>query len=224
MIRRVRELDAREPPSGEGRVLLVDDDAGVRRALTRVLRAGGLKVESFESAAEVLLAVDTREPCCVVADLRMPGLTGLDLQDELARRGLEVPLLFVSGRADVTSSVRAMKGGAVDFLEKPISDTDLLDAVRRALSRSREQFAARREQSALEARLARLTPRERQVFALVASGRLNKQVGSELGTTEKTIKVHRARVMEKMEAESLADLVRMAVRLGVTTAPPTRPS
>ena len=219
MIRRGRELDKRESPSGEGRVLLVDDDAGVRRALTRVLRAGGLKVESFESAAEVLLAVDMHEPCCVVADLRMPGLTGLDLQDELARRGLEVPLLFVSGRADVMSSVRAMKGGAVDFLEKPISDTDLLDAVRRALARSREQFAARREQSVLEARMARLTPRERQVFALVASGRLNKQVGHELGTTEKTIKVHRARVMEKMEAESLADLVRMAVRLGVTTEP-----
>jgi RNA polymerase sigma factor (sigma-70 family) len=217
MIRRAREPNAPEPPSGPGRVFLVDDDAGVRRALTRVLRAGGLTVESFESASALLRAVDTREPSCVVADLRMPGLTGLDLQDELARRGLELPLLFISGRADVTSSVRAMKGGAVDFLEKPISDTDLLEAVRRALARSREQLWARREKDVLEARVARLTPRERQVFALVASGRLNKQVGAELGTTEKTIKVHRARVMEKMEAESLADLVRMAERLGVTS-------
>lgn len=221
MIRRVRELDGRAPASGGGCVLLVDDDAGVRRALTRVLRAGGLKVVSFASAADLLVAVDTEEPSCVVADLRMPGLTGLDLQDELARRGLDLPLLFISGHADVTSSVRAMKGGAVDFLEKPVSDTDLLDAVKRALARSRERLAARREQEVLEARLARLTPRERQVFALVASGRLNKQVGHELGTTEKTIKVHRARVMEKMEADSLADLVRMAGQLGI--AGPPRP-
>jgi FixJ family two-component response regulator len=221
MIRRVRELDGRAPASGGGCVLLVDDDAGVRRALTRVLRAGGLEVVAFASAADLLVAVDAEEPSCVVADLRMPGLTGLDLQDELARRGLDLPFLFISGQADVTSSVRAMKGGAVDFLEKPVSDTDLLDAVKKALARSRERLGARREQEVLEARLARLTPRERQVFALVASGRLNKQVGHELGTTEKTIKVHRARVMEKMEADSLADLVRMAGRLGI--AGPPRP-
>jgi RNA polymerase sigma factor (sigma-70 family) len=223
MIRRVRELDTRPPAADGGRVFLVDDDAGVRRALGRVLRAGGLRVETFASAADLLGEVDAREPSCVVADLRMPGLTGLDLQDELARRGLDLPLLFVSGRADVSSSVRAMKAGAVDFLEKPISDTELLAAVKRALSRSREQLEARRERDILEARLARLTPRERQVFALVASGRLNKQVGAELGTTEKTIKVHRARVMEKMEAESLADLVRMAGRLGITS-PHQRPA
>ena len=213
---------AREIVPGGGRVFLVDDDASVRRALTRLLRAGGLEVESFPSADALLGALETQEPSCVVADLRMPGLSGLDLQDELARRGLDLPLLFISGRADVTSSVRAMRGGAVDFLEKPVSDVDLLRAVTRALARNREQQAARRERETLQARLARLTPREREVFALVASGLLNKQVGHQLGTTEKTIKVHRARVMEKMEARSLADLVRMAERLGITSPPPSQ--
>ena len=158
----------------------------------------------------------------MVADLRMPGLTGLELQDELARRGLDLPLLFISGHADVTSSVRAMKGGAVDFLEKPISDTDLLDGREAGPGTApRAAGGPRASRRSLEARLARLTPREREVFALVASGLLNKQVGYELGTTEKTIKVHRARVMEKMEADSLADLVRMAGRLGI--AGPPRP-
>jgi RNA polymerase sigma factor (sigma-70 family) len=202
-----------------GRVFLADDDASVRRALTRLLRAAGLEATSFASADELLAALDDRGPSCVVADLRMPGLSGLDLQDELARRGLEVPILFISGQADVTSSVRAMKGGAVDFLEKPFSETALIGAVRAALARHREAREARREMDVLRARLARLTPREREVFALVASGLLNKQVGHELGTTEKTIKVHRARVMEKMEAGSLADVVRMAGRLGLTRPP-----
>jgi len=202
-----------------GRVFLADDDASVRRALTRLLRAAGLEAMSFASADELLAALDDREPSCVVADLRMPGLSGLDLQDELARRGLEVPILFISGQADVTSSVRAMKGGAVDFLEKPFSETVLIGAVRAALARHREAREARREVGVLRARLARLTPREREVFALVASGLLNKQVGHELGTTEKTIKVHRARVMEKMEAGSLADVVRMAGRLGLKRPP-----
>ena len=207
--------------SGGGTVYLVDDDASVRRSVSRLLRAAGLEVASFASADDLLLGLDDRAPACVVADLRMPGRTGLDLQDELARRGLDLPILFISGQADVTSSVRAMKGGAVDFIEKPFSDTVLIGAVAAALARHRERQEGRREMQTLEARLARLTPRERQVFALVASGRLNKQVGFELGTTEKTIKVHRARVMEKMEAESLADLVRMAGRLGLTSPPPS---
>jgi FixJ family two-component response regulator len=209
----------REIVSGGGTVFLVDDDSSVRRSVTRLLRAAGLDVASFASADDLLLALDDRTPACVVADLRMPGRTGLDLQDELARRKLDLPILFISGHADVTSSVRAMKGGAVDFLEKPFSDTVLIGAVGAALARHRQRQEWRRELQTLEARLARLTPRERQVFALVASGRLNKQVGFELGTTEKTIKVHRARVMEKMEAESLADLVRMAGRLGLTGPP-----
>ena len=213
----------REPVPGGGRVFLVDDDAAVRRALTRLLRAAGLEVVSFASADALLQEVDGGRLSCVVADLRRPGLNGLELQDELVRRGLELPLLFISGQADVSSSVRAMKGGAVDFLEKPVSDSALIEAVQRALARHRERQAERQEQEALEKRLSRLTPRERQVFALVAAGRLNKQVGYELGATEKTIKVHRARVMEKMEAESLADLVRMAGRLGIHSPPP-RPS
>jgi FixJ family two-component response regulator len=212
----MRAAGTRETVPGGGRVFLVDDDAPVRRALTRLLRSAGLEVSSFPSANALLIALDAQEASCVVADLRMPGLTGLDLQEELARRGLDVPVLFISGHADVTSSVRAMKGGAVDFLEKPVSDVDLLQAIARALARNRERQAARREKETLDARLARLTPREREVFALVASGLLNKQVGFQLGTTEKTIKVHRARVMEKMEAGSLADLVRMAARLGIT--------
>jgi FixJ family two-component response regulator len=220
-------MKRREGPDivpGGGRVFLVDDDASVRRALTRLLTAVGLEVASFPSGEALLLALDPKEPACVVADLRMPGLTGLDLQDELSRRGLDLPVLFISGHADVASSVRAMKGGAVDFLEKPFDEAELIEAIRRALARYRQRRAARREKETLEARAARLTPREREVFALVASGLLNKQVGYELGTTEKTIKVHRARVMEKMEADSLADLVRMAGSLGVTRPPPRSPS
>jgi FixJ family two-component response regulator len=155
-----------------------------------------------------------------VADLQMPGLTGLGLQDELARRGHGLPLLVVTGHADVPSTVRAMKGGAIDFLEKPVSESALLEGIGRALSRHRDLNDTRRQKELLEAKLERLTPREREVFALVAAGLLNKQVGFELGTTEKTIKVHRARVMEKMEATSLADLVRMAGRLGITAPPP----
>lgn len=209
-------------PEG-GRVLLVDDDPGVRRALTRLLRSAGLEVESFASADALLPAVDGNRPSCVVVDLRMPGLNGLELQDELARRGLELPLLFISGQADVTSSVRAMKGGAVDFLEKPVADDALIEAVSRALRRHREIQAERQESAVLQAHYARLTPREKQVFALVVSGLLNKQVGYELGATEKTIKVHRARVMEKMEAGSLADLVRMAGRLGIAPPKPAAP-
>ena len=201
-------------------MLLADDDAGVRRALTRLLRSAGLDVESFPSAdAPACEAVDGDRPSCVVVDLRMPGLNGLQLQDELARRGLELPILFISGHADVSSSVRAMKGGAVDFLEKPVAEDTLIDAVARALRRHREIQAERRDSAVLQAHYGRLTPREKQVFALVVSGLLNKQVGFELGATEKTIKVHRARVMEKMEAASLADLVRMAGRLGITTTP-----
>ena len=153
-----------------GRVYLVDDDPAVRRALTRLLRSVGLDVVSFASAAALLRAIDAHEPACVVADLSMPGLSGLELQDELARLGLELPLLFISGKADVASSVRAMKGGAVDFLEKPFDDSVLLQAVKRALQRHSERQAVRREMQKLESRLARLTPREREVFALVAAG------------------------------------------------------
>jgi FixJ family two-component response regulator len=217
---RMKLPTGRAQVEGGGRVYLVDDDPSVRRALTRLLRTAGLDVISFPSAEALLRALDGKEPACVVADLSMPGLSGLDLQDELTRLDLELPLLFISGKADVASSVRAMKSGAVDFLEKPLEDTTLIQAVQRALARHVERQSARREKQSLEARLARLTPREREVFTLVTSGLLNKQVGFELGTTEKTVKVHRARVMEKMEAGSLAELVGMAARLGLKRAVP----
>ena len=203
-----------------GKVFLVDDEPSVRRSLTRLLRVAGLEVAAYASGEALLQEISASGPACVVADLRMPGLTGLELQEELAQRGLNMPVLLISGHADVPSSVRAMKAGAVDFLEKPLAPEALLEAVQRALARSSGEEAARREMRVLETRAERLTPREREVFALVASGLLNKQVGFELGTSEKTIKVHRARVMEKMEAGSLADLVRMAGWLGLKA--PTR--
>ena len=209
------------PAPSSGKVFLVDDEPSVRRALTRLLRVAGLEVASFASGEALLADVNGLGPACVVADLRMPGLTGLELQEELSRRGLNLPVLLISGHADVPSSVRAMKAGAVDFLEKPVSAPDLLEAVRRALERHAAQETVRQEKDLLQLRLERLTPRECEVFALVATGLLNKQVGFELGTSEKTIKVHRARVMEKMEARSLADLVRMAGQLGLV-APPLR--
>jgi FixJ family two-component response regulator len=198
-------------------VFLVDDEPSVRRALARLLRASGFEVASFASSQDLLAALEpTSGPGCVVADLRMPGLSGLQLQEELRRRGIDLPIVFISGDADVGSGVQAMKGGAVDFLEKPVSERVLRDAVRAALDRDRRQRARHFEEAELEERAATLTPREREVFALVVTGLLNKQVGAELGATEKTIKVHRARVMEKMRAASLAELVRMADRIGLT--------
>jgi FixJ family two-component response regulator len=200
-------------------VYLVDDDASVRRALTRLLRVAGHTVQSFPTAQAFLAEAHLGHPSCLVTDLRLPGLNGLELQRELQRRGQELPLIFISGHADVPSSVRAMRDGAVDFLEKPVADHELLASIKRALALARERHLERAERELLKTRLQRLTPREREVFALVATGLLNKQVGGELGAAEKTIKVHRARVMEKMEAKTLADLVRMADRLGVSAPP-----
>lgn len=199
----------------------MDDEPPVRRALSRLLRTASLEVEVFPSGEAFLdgAAVDPG-PSCLLADLQMPGLSGLQLQDEMRRRGLEVPIVFISGHADVPSSVRAMKGGAVDFIQKPFVADDLLCVVSQALERDRRERQARGQRAALEARLARLTPREREVFALVVTGLGNKQVGWELGATEKTIKVHRARVMEKMEAGSLAELVRQSEALGHRALPP----
>jgi FixJ family two-component response regulator len=187
----------------------------VRRALTRLLRTEGFDVVSFAAAEDFLLAAQPDgQPACLVVDLRMPGLSGLDLQDQLAQQGLDMAIVFISGRADVQSGIRAMKGGAIDFLEKPVSDEALLGALRRGLEKDAERLASEADKGVLQARLATLTPREREVFALIVTGRLNKQVGAELGTSEKTVKVHRARVMQKMAAGSLAELVRMADRLG----------
>ena len=201
------------------RVYLVDDEPSVRRALTRLLRSAGLETHSYRLAEEFLAAVEPHDaPCCLVVDLCMPGLSGLELQETLGRRGVEMSIVFISGRADVESGIRAMKAGAVDFLEKPFSDSALLDAIRSALEADDQRRLRQAQWARLTTRLRTLTPRERDVFGLVVKGLLNKQVGAELGTTEKTVKVHRARVMQKMEAGSLADLVRMADTLGSLAA------
>jgi FixJ family two-component response regulator len=203
------------PSFGADRVYVVDDDPAVRRALTRLLRSHGLQATSFASAEDLLAAVQPDEaPTCLVVDLRMPGISGLDLQDLLLQQGLDMAIVFVSGRASLESGIRAMKGGAVDFLEKPVSEGPLLAAVRSALDQDRRRRTQRSHRALLQARYDTLTPREREVFGLIVAGLLNKQVGAELGTAEKTIKVHRARVMQKMEAGSLVELVRMADKLG----------
>jgi RNA polymerase sigma factor (sigma-70 family) len=196
-------------------LLVVDDDASVRRALARLLTAAGYLVETFGSAQELLAREPLTGPGCLILDVRMPGLSGLDLQAMLRATGAEKATIFVSGHDDVPASVRAMKGGAVDFLTKPIDDAQLFEAIERALARDRVEREDHIELAELRRRLATLTPREREVCALVATGRLNKQIAHLLGTSEKTIKVHRARVMAKMKVTSLVALVRVADRLSL---------
>lgn len=200
------------PDSGGGPapvVHLIDDDASVRRALGRILVAEGYAVEGHESAEAFLRRADPAGPGCLVVDLQLPGASGLEFQAGLIERGETAPLIFVTGRGDIPASVRAMKGGAVDFLTKPVDRAALLGAVASALERDRARQAARASEVRVEERLARLTPREREVLELVVLGRLNKQIAAELGIAEKTIKVHRARVMGKLEVRTLADLVRL---------------
>ena len=196
-------------------IFVVDDNASLRKALSRLFRSVDYTVETFATAQAFLDRKPVEHPACVVLDVRMPRMSGLDLQAELASAGSDLPIIFITGHGDIDMAVRAMKDGAVDFLPKPFDDQDLLDSVERALESHvviRQTVERRRE---LEQRAERLTPREREVFELVVQGKLNKQIGFDLGTTEKTIKVHRARVMEKMEAGSLADLVRIAADLGI---------
>ncbi|WP_437940541.1 response regulator transcription factor [Sorangium sp. So ce341] len=194
-------------------VFVVDDDPSVLRALERLLRSAGYAVEGHASPEAFLERAPSERPGCVVVDLRMPGLGGLELQDELSRQGCPLPVVFLTGHGDVSSSVRAMKAGAIDFLTKPCDDTDLLAAVERAIARDAGARAARGEQQALRTRFEALTPREREVCLRVAQGLLNKQIAEELGAAEKTIKVHRGRVMEKLGVESVAELVRLVDRL-----------
>ncbi|MFS8067704.1 MAG: response regulator transcription factor [Byssovorax sp.] len=204
---------ARVMAGTEQTVFLVDDDASVLSALGRLLRSAGYTVEAHADPLAFLERAAAALCGCVVVDLRMPEVGGLELQEELARRGCLLPLVFLTGHGDVPSTVRAMKAGAIDFLSKPCEDTDLLAAVDRALDREREERAAREAQEALRTRFEELTPREREVCLRVAQGHLNKQIAAELGTAEKTIKVHRGRVMEKLGMESVADLVRFVDRL-----------
>ena len=197
---------------------MVDDDPSVLRALTRLISAAGLEARAFPTPAAFLQAHDPATPGCLLLDLALPGLDGLELQEALAVSDCARPIVFITGRGDVPTSVRAMKGGAVDFLTKPVNDRDLLAAVRHAIEIDRVAREAQAEMGALKQRLASLTPREREVLAQVVAGRLNKQIAADLGTVEKTIKVHRARLMEKMAVRSLADLVRIAERLGIQPA------
>lgn len=199
-------------------VFIVDDDESVRKSLARLITSVGLKVETFSSAIEFLKRDPYDGPACLVLDIRMPGLSGLDLQEELAKAQRTLSIVFITGHGNISMSVQAIKAGAVDFLEKPFEEQALLDAVNLAIQKDRlakEKLAELRE---IQERVESLTPREREVFALVVTGMLNKQIAFEMGISEKTIKVHRARVMQKMQADSLADLVRMSEKAGVKPA------
>ena len=200
--------------SGE-RVFVVDDDPGVRKSLARLLRSAGLEPIAFESAQEFLSNLGPEAAGCAILDLTMPGLDGLAVQRELTSRGSALPVIFLTGHGDVPKSVQAMKGGAADFLTKPVDDEVLLAAVRRALEADRANRDSRRARAEIRERLETLTSREREVMEGVVAGRLNKQIASDLGIAEKTVKVHRGRVMEKMVASSVAELVRMADRVSL---------
>jgi len=205
-------------PSGT-LVGIVDDDASVRKGLARLVKSAGYRVEVFESAREFLARPTREDPSCLILDVRMPGLTGLELQEALAIAGRRMSIVFVSGHGDVVGSVKAMKRGAIDFLTKPVDSEELLGAIERAVAKA---FTAQREEAGatdVQGRLKALTAREAQVFALVVTGMSNKQVAADLGIAEKTVKVHRARVMEKMRAGSLAELVRLADRAGIIPKP-----
>lgn len=197
-------------------VFVVDDDASMRHSTECLISSIGLRAETFASAQQFLKHKLPDVPACLVLDMRMPGLSGLDLQKELAEAGVEIPIIFITGHGDIPMTVQAMKAGAVEFLTKPYRDQDLIDALREALKRDE---AARRERAKLrelKQRFDSLTPREREVMGLVVSGMLNKQIAGELGSTEQTVKFHRGHIMRKMQAVSLADLVRMAGALGIS--------
>jgi FixJ family two-component response regulator len=202
-------------------VYVVDDDPSVRKALARLIRSAGMTAQTFPTAEAFLTDARVEPASCLVLDIRLPGLNGLQLQDALRQKGYPLSIIFITGHGDVPTSVRAMKAGAVDFLLKPFEDRDLLDAIRRAVSRTRDAFAQGEKSAQIRRRYETLTPRERQVFSLVVTGLLNKQTAAELGAAEKTIKIHRGRVMTKMQAASLADLVRMAEVLGIPARPTT---
>lgn len=201
-------------------VFVVDDDASVRRSLARLLKSAGYQFELFSTATEFLeTGRHQYVPACLLLDMRMPGLTGMDLQQRLRALNSALAVIFITGHGDVPTSVQAMKDGAVDFLQKPFDDTQLLEVIGKAIQKNVRDRKARTELESIQNRFATLTPREREVMALIVTGMLNKQVGDNLGATEKTIKVHRARVLEKMQVQSLAELVPLAQRLGMLGRP-----
>ncbi|MGB6352159.1 MAG: response regulator transcription factor [Pseudolabrys sp.] len=204
-----------QPPEMEAMVFVVDDDAGVRDALQALLRSVGLSVSTFSSPAQFLTSRLPEVPSCLILDVRLPGVSGLDFQTELSKANIHIPIIFITGHGDIPMTVRAMKAGAVEFLSKPFRDQDLLDSVQIALDRDRTRHKNEKAASNLKASYQSLTAREQQVIALVTSGLMNKQIAAEIGVSEITAKVHRGNVMRKMGAKSLAELVRMADALGI---------
>lgn len=210
-----------DPPGAEPMVFVIDDDISMRRALTNLFESVGLKVEAFGSAPELMKTRLPEVASCLVLDIRLPGLSGLDLQSELAKANIHIPIIFITGHGDIPMTVRAMKGGAVDFLTKPFRDQDLLDAVRTAIERDRKRRDIEKTVSDLKALFDTLSPREREVLAFVAAGLMNKQIAAELGLAEITVKIYRGHIMRKMHAKSLAELIRMTETLGIR---PQKPS
>jgi FixJ family two-component response regulator len=205
----------KEEPQSQPIVFVVDDDASMRNALTNLFRSVGLRAEVFGSAPELLRSKLPDVASCLVLDVRLPGLSGLDFQTELAKANIHIPIIFMTGHGDIPMTVRAMKAGAVDFLSKPFRDQDMLDAVAMAIERDRQRRKSEKAVSDLRALFETLTTREREVMAFVTAGLMNKQVAAEMGVSEITVKIHRGHTMRKMGARSLADLVRMAEVLGV---------
>jgi FixJ family two-component response regulator len=218
---------AKEPVKGnrerDSLVFVVDDDSSLRQAIKSLLQSVGLQVEAFGSAAELLKnrrLADHRAAACLILDVRLPGVSGLDFQAELSDADIHIPIIFITGHADIPMTVRAMRAGAVEFLTKPFRDQDLLDAVQAALARDRERRILETTILDMRARFATLSPREQEVFSLVTTGLMNKQIAGEIGLSEITVKLHRGNVMKKMGARSLADLVRMADAVGVRRSKP----